>query len=78
MEDLLLQENGDAILLDGYVDVYLATDPRSVQPVVGGGGSLRRRRRSQLEGGDNSTPIDDMPQRRKIARQNASIVVVLH
>lgn len=78
MEDLLLQENGDAILLDGFPDVYLATDPRSAQPVVGGGGSLRRRRRSQIEGGDNSTPIDDTQHRRKIARQNASIMVVLH
>ena len=74
--DFILLEDGYYLLLQDGSKIKL--DTAAIVASHGGGGTKRRRVYNRIEGGLNLPFVDDDVRRKKIARQNAAIMVVLH
>jgi hypothetical protein len=74
--DFILLEDGYYLLLQDGSRIKL--DAAAIVASQGGGGTIRRRRNNRIEGGLNLPFVDDDIRRKKIALQNAAIMVVLH
>jgi len=74
MENFRLLENGGKRLLESGTGFRLL----ETQGEISIGGSGGKRRRSRIEGSTNYPVAEIDPRRRRLARQNATIMVLLH